>query len=247
MTEPTQDNVLIRDKADLPEYDTQADQYVALEIEEGGQIYNVSYLVGAVNPFLAEYDRLREVSLVASGGDQVIETQSSTADEWLFDQIAKDVAGFEGEKPENWLELIDPAEKSHVVRRLLAVKPVSADAPAVKAKRSWTAERSNTETIRLLSFFDGQEVETAITLKRPRPSDVSKYNRIKARIALSEGKGLEDSAIKIPAQMAAKAEIGEEVCVNVSGYNGSHHPPLHHMALAVTMLFEKDIRSAQKK
>lgn len=225
-------------------YDAKAGQAVLLEISDDDGKYQITQIYDSFDDVLAEYDRLREVNLISEGNEQIVETLSDVADEWFFEQKCVDVQGFEGEKPADWKARIDIDEKREGISRLLRVKVLSPDEPKTVKSRSWNGS-VNKNRIALLSSFNGKEVETAITFKPKRPSDISKYNRLKSRISLKEGKGFEQSGFKIPTQMAAKAAIAEEIGFTSENYQGDI-VPIHHLATALTAYFDKSIKSAGK-
>lgn len=240
-------------------YDATAKQRVLVVVEDDYSIEKYTQVYQPFNEALAEYDRLREVNLSGEGNDQELETASDTADNFFFEENCIDVEGIEGAKPENWKEVIDLDERQAGIRRLLAVKVrKDADVPKVARKRSFEVVKTTNNRINLLSTFNGQEVETAIIFANKLPSDISKYNRLKARIGLKESKGFDDSTkIKIPAQMAAKAELARnlgrtnEKDANYKGYTSEGYKdgivPMHHLALALTAYFERSIKTNQKK
>lgn len=225
-------------------YDAKASQSVLLEITEDDGKYQVTQIFEPFEDILAEYDRLREVNLITEGSEQIVETLSDAADEWFFDRKCIDIKGFDGERPEDWKSHIDLEEKREGIARLLRVKVLASDAPKILKSRSW-GNSVNNNRIPLLSSFNGKEVETAVTFKPKRPSDISKYNRLKSRIGLKEGKGFEQSGFKIPTQIEAKAAIAEEI-----GYTSENYQddvvPMHHLATALTAYFDKSITSAGK-
>lgn len=229
-------------------YDANAEQRVFVAVEEDDCISQYTQVYKPFNESLVEYDRLREVNLSGEGNEQELETASETATNYFFEENCIDVEGIEGEKPENFLtEIDDLDERQAGISRLLAVKVLKdSDAPKVIKKRSFGSRPVSNNSIRLLSTFNGQEVETSIDFKPKRPSDISKYNRLKTRIGLKEGKGFDESKIKIPAQMAAKAAIAEEIGYTSEGYCAGV-VPMHHLALALTAYFEKSIKTNQKK
>lgn len=239
-------------------YDATAEQRVLVVVEDDECVEKYTQVYQPFVEAMPEYDRLREVNLSGEGNDQELETASEVADDFFFEENCIDVEGIEGDKPENWKGEIDLDERQAGIRRLLAVKVVKeSDVPKVARKRSFGAPKVSNNRINLLSTFNGLEVETAIVFAQKLPSDVSKYNRLKARIGLKEGKGFDESKIKIPAQMAAKAEIARNLGRTVSspadyvGYTSEGYKdgivPMHHLALALTAYFERSIKTNQKK
>lgn len=235
-------------------YDATAQQRVPVEIE--GESY-----VQVYDPFddvLAEYDRLREVNLSDNGDEQELETASEIADDHFFEEKCVDIEDFGGEKTEGWKAEIELDERQAGVRHLLAVKIVkNSDEPKAHKKRTFGVKRVSNNRITLLSKFNRKEVETVIIFAEKLPSDISQYNRLKARIGLKEGKGFDESKIKIPAQIVRKAEIAKNIGRTVSspadyiGYSSEGYRngivPKHHLALAVTAYFDRTIKTNQKK
>ena len=218
------------------------------KFEEDDCLVQYTQVYQPFNESLGEYDRLREVNLSGSGSDQQLETANDVADNYFFEANCVDVTGIEGEKTENWQSEVDLDERQAGIRRLLSVKVLKdSDAPKTIKKRSFGQSKTNSNNqVRLLSTFNKHEVETVIHFSQKRPSDISKYNRLKQRIGLKEGKGFDDSKIKIPAQIAAKAAIAKEMGYRSEGYR-HEIVPMHHLALALTEYFEKSIKTNQKK
>ncbi len=229
-------------------YDATDEQRVFIEIENDDFISQYTQVFQPFNETLPEYDHLREVYLSGDGGDQQLETASEVADNYFFETNCVNLEGIEGDLPDNWKSEIDLDERQAGIGRLLAVKVLKdSDQPKITKKRSFGASDQPTKNrVRLLSTFNKYEVETAINFKPKRPSDISKYNRLKSRIGLKEGKGFDNTKIKIPAQIAAKAAIAEELGYTSEGYRDGI-VPLHHLALAVTDYFDRSIKTSKKK
>ena len=226
-------------------FDADAEQRFTLEIEGDEAKYeNTQIYIGLPNGVLEEYDRLREVFLESEGKNTDINTDAVAADEYLFGELCIDVLGFEGEKPENWQDLISYDEKKFGIGKLLGIKTISSDKEKVAKKRSW-GQQISVNTVAIKARFGDQMV---LTLKahfeKKTPADVAAYNVIKNRVGLVD-RGLDNSVIKIPAALKRKADLFDKINPRVEGYLGN--PPLHHKAAFVTGFFEPSISSAEKK
>lgn len=226
-------------------YDKNAAQRVALDIEDDDAKYElVQIYSGLPDDVLTEYDRLREVFLESEGKSTDLNTDAVAADEYLFKELCTDVEGYEDEKPENWNAETDYDEKKFGIGKLLGVKIVSSDKEKQIKKRSWSQPLSS-NTVEIKARFDDRKI---LSLKahfgNKTPADVAAYGVIKNRVSLVD-RGLDDSAIKIPASMKRKAELFDRIKPRVDGYVGE--PPLHHKAAFVTGFFEPKISSAGKK
>lgn len=231
-------------------YDADAPQKFTYEITDGDSRYDITQVFcGLPDDVLAEYDRMREVSLDTNGANTDLMTDSTGADEYLFRELCSDVLGFDGEKPADWHDLIDYDEKKTGIGKLLGVKIVSDDKEKPLKKREWGKPLAS-DTVELKSYFgqdaDGNArvVTTKAHFDRKTPADVAAYAVIKNRVSLIE-RGLDESAIKIPASMKRKAELFDRMNPRVEGYAG--RVPLHHKAAFVTGYFEPRISSAGKK
>lgn len=226
-------------------YDADAPQKIALEIDDDEAKYEiVQHYRGLPDDVLVEYDRLREVVLETTGDTTDLNNNSTAADEYCFNELCVDVDGFEGEKPENWKEMIPYDEKKFGIGKLLGVKIVSNDAEKQVKKRQWGTP-SSANTVEIMARFN----DTAILTLRAHfgsqtPADIAAYNVIKNRISLIE-RGLDQQSIKIPASIGRKAELFDKINPRVEGYSG--RVPIHHKAAFITGFFESKISSAEKK
>jgi len=226
-------------------YDKEAAQRVALDIEDDDAKYEMTQIYsGLPDDVLTEYDRLREVFLESKGKNTDLNTDAVAADEYLFKELCTDVEGFDGEKPEDWHDEIDYDEKKFGIGKLLGVKIISSDKEKQVKKRQW-GQSVSSNTVEIKARFDDRKI---LSLKahfdKKTPADVAAYGVIKNRVSLIE-RGLDDSAIKIPASMKRKADLFDRINPRVEGYVGE--PPLHHKAAFVTGFFEPRISSAEKK
>lgn len=226
-------------------YDKDAAQRVALNIEDDDAKYElIQVYSGLPDDVLTEYDRLREVFLESQGKNTDLNTDSAAADEYLFEQLCVDVEGFDGEKPEHWHDEIDYDEKKFGIGKLLGVKIISSDKEKQVKRRQW-GQSVSSNTVEIKARFDDRKI---LSLKahfdKKTPADIAAYAVIKNRVSLVE-RGLDDSAIKIPASMKRKADLFDRISPRVEGYSGE--PPLHHKAAFVTGFFEPRISSAEKK
>ncbi len=226
-------------------YDKHAPQRVALNIEDDDAEYVLVQIFSELpDHILQEYDRLREVFLETEGKNTELNTDAVAADEYLFGELCRDIEGFEGEKPANWHDLIDYDEKKFGINKLLGVKIVSSEKEKQIKKRQW-GQSVSSNTVEIKARFDDRSI---LSLKahfdKKTPAYVAAYGVIKNRVSLVE-RGLDDSAIKIPASMRRKADLFDRINPLVEGYAGE--PPLHHKAAFITGFIEPKISSAEKK
>lgn len=226
-------------------YDKNASQCVALDIENDEEKYEMTQVYsGLPDDVLIEYDRLREVFLESEGKTTDLNTDSVAADEYLFEKLCIDVEGFDGEKPEDWHELIDYDEKKYGINKLLGVKIVSSNKEKQTKKRSW-GQQISLNTVELKARFDDKKIlSVKAHFDKKTPADIAAYGVIKNRVSLIE-RGLDESAIKIPASMKRKADLFDRIKPRTEGYVGE--PPLHHKAAFITGFFEPRISAAEKK
>lgn len=252
MLETAQENVLIRGEEPPSEpqnapvlYDADASQSFTFEVEDQDSRYETTQVFkGLPDEALSNFDRLREVSLEGDGKRTTdVKTNSVQADEYLFDELCVEVKGYDGDTPENWKELIPHDEKEAGINKLLAFKIVHSDKTKTFKQRSWGHSLSS-NTITLTCYFDSKILTTKCTFADKIPADIATYAAIRSRISLIE-KGLDESALKIPASMKKKAAFFDKLTVRAEGYAG--RIPLHHKAAFVTTFFESAISSAEKK
>ncbi len=225
-------------------FNADAKQQFTFEVTDDDATYEITQVFSDLqDKILEQFDKLREVSLETSGKVTDMQTNSVVADEYLFDELCIDVLGYDGEKPENWKEMIPYDEKKAGIGKLLAVKIVSDDKEKVVTKRSWDKPVLS-GTVELKSYFSGELVKTKAFFERKTPADLAAYSVIKNRVSLLE-RGLDDSAIKIPASMKRKADLFDKMDPKTDGYDG--RVPLHHKAAFITGLFEPRISSTEKK
>lgn len=240
MTEAAQTKTLL--------YDATAEQRFTYEITDDDAKYEITQIYSGVpDDVLAEYDQLREVSLDSNGDKTDLLTDSTEADEFLFCTLCTDVLGFEGDKPDNWKELVEYDEKKIGISKLLGLKIVADNKEKPIKQRAWGKNTSG-DSIELHSFFDGRIVTTKAIFSRKTPADVAAYAVIRNRVSLID-RGLDDQAIKIPASMKRKADLFNKIQsdggVQIEGYIGE--PPLHHKAAFITGFFESKISASEKK
>lgn len=226
-------------------YDVAAEQRHAFIVEEDESQSTIVHICRPFNNLLEDYDRMREVTLQQEGKETEIETASIEADEWLFGEIIKGVEGYDGDLPEDFAKRIDIDEKQATIRQLLSVKVLGGDGIKAEVKRTW-GQPNQGRTIKLLSYFNGEEVESEITFKAKDTGVIADYERVKGKVNLKEGKRLNDSKMKIPAQMVAKGKIFKNMVESTTGY-ANDIVPLHHQAMALSSYFEKTIKNAAKK
>lgn len=225
-------------------YDADAEQRYTLTVEDDDAKYETTQVYGALtDEALTEYDRLREVLLESDGNKNDLNTDSTEADEYLFDELCTDVEGFDGEKPADWKAQIDYDEKKFGINKLLGVKIISSNKEKQVKKREW-GKKISQNAVTLKSRFNGDIVTTKAFFPDKTPADIAAYSLIKNRVSLVD-RDLEDSAIKIPASMKRKAAIFDRINPKVEGYAG--RVPLHHRAAFVTGFFEPRISDAEKK
>lgn len=225
-------------------FDADAIQKYILIVEDDEAKYEITQIFkGLPDDEILEYDRLREVLLETEGEKSSINTDSSEADNYLFKELCIDVEGFEGEKPANWHDLIEYAEKKFGIGKLLGVKIVTSDKEKVVKKRQW-GQRIQSNMVTLKSRFNGEILTTKAFFKDQTPADIAEYSLIKNRISLVD-KDLDDSAIKIPASMRQKAKLFDRLKPQVEGY--ARRVPVHHKAAFITGFFEPKISNAEKK
>ncbi len=231
--------------ADAPQYDADAPQSFTFEVEDEDSRYEITQVFkGLPDEALIAFDRLREVSLEGDGKQTTdVKTNSVEADEYLFDELCIEVKGYDGDTPENWKALIPHDEKQAGINKLLAFKIVHSDKTKTVKQRSWGNSISS-HTITLTCYFDSKILTTKCTFADKKPADIASYAVIRSRISLIE-KGLDESALKIPASMKKKADFFDKLGPRVEGYDG--RVPLHHKAAFVTAFFESVISSAEKK
>lgn len=225
-------------------YNADAQQKFVFVVEDDEAKYELTQIFkGVPDNAVLEYDRLRQVLMEGEGANTDLNTDSMNADEYLFNELCADVLGYSDEKPANWLELIDYDEKRAGINKLLAVRIVGSNKEKSVKKREWGHQRS-THTVELQSYFDGKILTTKARFQSKSPADVAEYALIKNRLGLVD-KGLDDSAIKIPAQMKRKAALYDKLNPATEGYDG--RVPVHHKAAFVTGFFEPKISSGEKK
>lgn len=228
----------------VPVFKKDAEQSYEFTIEDDDARYELTQVFkGLPDNVLAEFDRLRELSLEGDGKTTDLKTNSVAADEYLFDQLCVDVRGYDGEKPENWKDLVPYDEKKAGISKLLAIKIVTDNSEKAVKKRSWGATRES-NVVELQSYFSGKPVTTKVTFIKKTPADVAAYAVLKNRISLID-RGIDESSMKIPASMKRKAELFDKLEKRIEGYDGE--PPLHHKAAFVSGLFEPRIASTEKK
>lgn len=232
-------------------YDANADQRFSFEFEDDDAKYKVTHVYGPLygplaDEVLAEFDRLREV--IAEPDEATSSTDVKTlgieATEYLFKEVCKDMEGQEGEKPKNWLELIDYDEKAEGIKALLGHKIIKSTKEKTVLKRIWGQQISK-NTLTMKSFFDGDIVTTKAHFKDKTPGDIALYEAIKTRVKLTE-KNLDDQEIKIPAAMKKKAALFDRLNPDVEGYKGGK-VPLHHKAAFITARYESVVKRIEKK
>lgn len=224
-------------------YDPDAEQRFTFGIEGDDEKYVITQVYrGLPDEVLEEYDRLREVLLSAEGNKTDVNTDSMEADEYLFNELCTNVEGFEGDKPENWKELIPYDEKKAGINKLLAVKIVSSEKEKQVKKREWGKSVSS-NTVEIKFYNNGKVASAKANFDRKTPGDIAAYAVIKSRLSLVD-KDLDDSAIKIPAQMKKKAKLFDKMNPQVEG---EKRTPLHHKAAFITGFFEPRISSTEKK
>ncbi|MBS1793351.1 MAG: hypothetical protein JSS81_05825 [Acidobacteria bacterium] len=225
-------------------FDADAEQRFTYEITDGEVKYEITQVYrGLPDEQLAEYDRLREVSVDTNGANTDVMTDSMSADDYLFRELCTDVLGFDGDKPDNWQDLIEYDEKKAGINKLLSIKIVSDNTEKQVQPRQW-GKAIASEKVELTALFDGRIVTTKAHFGAKTPADVAAYGVIKNRVSLIE-RGLDESAIKIPASMKRKADLFDRINPRVEGYRG--RVPLHHKAAFVTGFFESKIASTEKK
>ena len=226
-------------------YDATRKQKVEYKITDGGNEYHMKMMFAPLEgaeDVLAEFDRLRSVLIDQDGDNTDITTDGNDAVEYFFDEMCIDIDdGFGTEKSENWKADIPAGEKAAAVGKLLAVRTKPFKGNRRKAPRNFA--KAITNGADLIAYFDGEAVEPKITLNEGLTNE-SAYSEIKSKIRLTAD-GLDDSKIKLPAQMKAKADLARKMSPVYEGYVGE--PPIHHLALAVTIHFEPNIEKIEKK
>lgn len=226
-------------------YDADAEQSFTFEIEDDDARYEITQVFGALeDKVIAEYDRFREVAVEQDGKDTEIKTNSVIADEYLFEKLCLNILGFEGDKPENWKDLIAYDEKKIGIQKLLGHKIVTDKSQKVVKPRSWGEKVSTTNTLVLKAYFDGGIVETKAHFEDKKPGDIALYESLKSRVRLSD-KGVDESEIKIPASMKKKATLFDRLDPRVEGYAG--RVPMHHKAAFITARYESTLSMIEKK
>lgn len=227
-------------------YDADAEQFVEYDALGEREKYTMRQIYAPLDDeVIIEYDRLREVLL--EGGDKQtdLRTNSVEADEYLFDNLCKDIIGFEGEKPENWKEFIPLEEKQTGISKLLGFKIIdSGQAKAAPGRRQWGKPLTR-NTVELKCRFNGEIVTCRAHFADKTPGDTASYAAIRSRVSVVE-KDLDDSAIKIPSSMRKKSKLFKKLNPQVEGYVGDK-VPVHHQAAFVTAFFEPKISDTEKK
>ncbi|HQU84499.1 MAG TPA: hypothetical protein PKY59_15280 [Pyrinomonadaceae bacterium] len=214
-----------------------------LNIEDQDFSYEIIQVFsGLPDDVLLEYDRLREVFIESEGKNTNVKTNAIEANEYLFEALCIDVEGFDGEKPENWHEQIDYDEKEYGIKQLLAVKILSSQKEKPLGKRQW-GKPISTNAVEIAFYLNGEIVQRKAEFPKKTPAHISAYAAIKSNVGLVD-RGVDDSAMKVPASMKAKADLFDEMQPRVEGYT---RIPLHHKAAFVTGLFESRISAAGKK
>lgn len=214
-----------------------------LNIEDEDFSYQITQVFsGLPDDILIEYDRLREVFIESEGKNTNVKTNAIEANEYLFKALCIDVEGFDGEKPENWHELIDYDEKEYGIKQLLAVKILSSQKEKPLGKRQWGKPISS-NAVEIAFYWKDQIVKRKAHFPNKSTENIAAYAAIKSNVGLVD-RGVDDSAMKVPASMKAKADLFDQMQPKVSGYK---RIPMHHKAAFVTGLFESRITSAGKK
>ena len=175
-------------------YDANKQQSVSYKITDTNQEYHITQLFASLeknDDVLAEYDRLRSILIDQDGDETDILTDGRDSTDYFFDEMCIDIEGYaEGEKPSDWKEQVPSAEKVKGVSTILQVRTKPIKGTKKLAKRSW-GQVSSSKTIELISYFDGEAVETKIMLAE-KPADQGKYDVIKSRLKLTN-EGLDDT------------------------------------------------------
>lgn len=177
----------------------------------------------------AEYSRQSKTKLTDDGTTLSIENEKPLVDLW--NDLAADIEGIEGEKPATWKDEIDDYKyKIPSMAKYLAVA-------AYGAKKVWGQTGTPIYTD---SFFNGKITTQTHYLRKANVDDVRAHKRFQ-RIPLGgKAKGLESSDITISSYAIDKGKLYDQMKEkNAEGY--ANDVPLWHKVAVIDFVFAAGI------
>lgn len=234
-------------------FDKEAAQTVPICFVEDGMRYEVAhgfYVEALSDKALAAFDEQRKLQLVSVPDEPgATETQvanpNAEVDYWR-EQISF-VRGYGepgAELPDGWRDQVPDGDKEEAVKLLLAAEIVAAPPPKKAAFRAFGARRGASGGIALRCYFDGYQLTTRHFLREATAEDNAQWKALSSGLRLKAGRRIGEGATEIPAQMAAKAKLYDQMVTSYTGYAG--HPPLHHKALVVSHHFGRVAQVLEK-
>lgn len=215
------------------QYDANAVQRIAFtaDTESGEVVYVFNPLT---DERYAEFSRQSKTKIVDEGMSISIENTQALVD--LFNDLASDVEGIPGEKPQNWKDYLDDyREKIPAVTSLLTVAAYSPD-------RVWGAGEPVVHTE---AYFNGKAVKQTHHLRKKTVEDVKAERRFRKVPLAAKSKGLESNEITLSKYAIEKGELYDRMKEKeAEGYAGGA-VPLWHKEAVIDHVFSAGVN--QKK
>lgn len=246
MSEPTQDNVLIRPDAataaekgqgDPVVYDPSAKNRFVFEIKEGGFAYDVAFVFGPMDDDDRYLTWLKEFKIKGTEEDVQEESREASIRYWddVIDSVEMDFP--EGE---NWKQLVTEDEKLHSLKHALAVA-ISDDVEKAKGKLTRTAV-TDTQAVITECWYGGDVVRQTHVMRGKTRELEKKYARIEQkRFKQEQIGGLRRKArVEYVVQDHRVGELYDEMLVSVTGFAGDK-VPLRFKTAVVHAMFTSEI------